>query len=117
MTVNSVPLPSDTADIDLAVMQLDQFLGDGQTQSGSAEHARSGHVNAVEAVEYPRQMLLVDAKSGVGHLDIDIINQIADIDLDLTAPVRILDRVADQVGDDPLHGCPVNIDEGMRDKV
>jgi len=100
-----------TGDTDLAVVQLDQFAGDRQTESGSAKHARTGHVYPVKAVENPGQVLFVDAKTCIGYLDIHVVNQIADIDFDRPALFGVLDGVTDQVGDDALHRGPVDKNE------
>src|SRR5687768_9481757 len=56
-------------DVDAPAVRLRHVFDDGEAEAGAALFARAAAVDAVEALEDPRQRLRRDADAGVAHLD------------------------------------------------
>ena len=83
-------------------MNLGDVFDDGQAESGAAHFAGTGAVDAVEALEDSRQILLGDAQSVVG----DFNDHMTDLDFrqhaDTAIFARVLDGVVDEIGNRAL---------------
>ena len=66
-------LGRDAFDGSSAAVKLDDVLDDGQPQAGAARFATPRPVDAVEALEDPRQMLAADAAAVVANADLDLV--------------------------------------------
>ena len=56
---------------DAAAMQLDQVLDNRQSQAGAARIAGARLVDAIEALENPRQILFGNSGPAIGDRDLD----------------------------------------------
>ena len=63
---NVAPLPTVELDPDATAVHLDDLLGDGEAEPGSALGLGVGVVHLVELVEHAGQLVLRDARAGVG---------------------------------------------------
>src|SRR5258706_11234413 len=69
---NGSAVIDDAGNFQFAFMGLDDVLDDRQAQSGAAKIARACLVDAVEALRQARQILLRDARAGVGDGNFDL---------------------------------------------
>ena len=67
MIVNRAPPSARFSARTVAAVQLDQVLDDRQAEAGAAGIARARLVDAVEALEHARQILVGNARALVGH--------------------------------------------------
>src|SRR5207249_12004400 len=83
---------------DLAAVEYHDVLDDGKPEPGAALLARPRLVHAVEALEDPRLIPLVDPGAGVGDLAPSSILGGPERERD-TAALGVLEGVVDQVGE------------------
>ena len=102
--LQSAPLA--VADADAAAVEDDGVLDDGEPQSCASERPASPLVDAVEALEEARQMLLGHAATrvGDGKLPIAVLGTRLDIDGRLLS--RIGQGVVDEVAEDTVDHAP-----------
>src|SRR2546425_9788660 len=86
--------------VHIALHGLNEVLDNGQAQAGAAQFARAGLVDAIEALEYSRQILLRDADAGVRHLQMDSTLRAPPAYADASAGRGIFEGVVDQVPQD-----------------
>ncbi len=92
----------------LTPVQLGQLLDQGQADAGALVAARDA-ARAMEALEQPLHLSGLDAGAGVLDRELDVIVDVAHADLD-RALSRGLERVGDEVEDDPLPKIMVQVD-------
>src|SRR5262249_57135491 len=74
---------------------------DGQPEPGPAELARSGLVDAIEALGDPRKIGRWDSDASVDDVDLDVaLGRLLDADRHAAALGRVLDGVVDQIQQD-----------------
>src|SRR5438132_7490601 len=83
--------------VHIALHGLNEVLDNGQAQAGAAQFARTGLVDAIEALEYSRQILLRNADAGVRHLQMDSTLRAPPAYADVSSRGSIFERVIDQV--------------------
>ena len=100
-------------DIDIFIMELDDLLDDGESQSGAGFVPASGDVRLVETLPYLFQAVLRDACAGVPDGDEDFL--IFDGRLDGDDGIRLaeFDGVVDEVVEHLLDLAHVRIDVGF----
>ena len=108
VTVNSEPSPTVLAAATVAAVQLGQLLDQRQADAGPLVAARHA-AHAVEALEEPLHLGGLDAGAGVLDRELDMVVDAAQADLD-RALERGLERVGDEVEDDPLPQVAVHVD-------
>ena len=97
--------------IDGFFVSLDDFLYDGESESGALLVLAAGRVRLEEAVPDLFLILLRDADAGILDRDKDLIMLFVDVDSDCGIVMRKLDRVVHQVVDHLLNLGAVSIDE------
>src|SRR5437879_3431711 len=80
----------------LALVRVDQHLGDRQTQARAALVSSAGFVGAIEPVEDTRQMLGCDARSRIGDFDLRSLALTSYAHVDLAAGRSVLHGIVDQ---------------------
>ena len=115
------PLSLLALELDASAVALDGPERDGQAEPGASLVARSSAVDAVEALEDPREVGLGDSRALVRDLDHRAgVAAPSDVDGDDRAPWRVLDGVVGQVdeglaqeegvGREPEAGVPPDLD-------
>src|SRR5262249_3862560 len=90
--------------------RLREMLDDGEAETGAAHVARAAAVDAVEALEEARQMLLGDARTRVPHQNTKLSVVRAHRRNLYAGAGRVLDGVVHQVGQDLLEGPAIGED-------
>src|ERR1700756_869928 len=88
---------------DPAFVGQDDVLHNSQPQTGAARVARTGFIDAIEALEDAVQMLRSDAGTEVLHKKFNFIFEAAGADENPLARLAVFQRVLDQVAEDLVH--------------
>src|SRR6478672_3106970 len=86
---------------DTAAMQLDEFLADGESETGAVRLLRERVVEALERLEESRQVAARNADAGIGHRHVERLAFTADLHQDLAGGGEF-DRVRHEIEQDLL---------------
>jgi hypothetical protein len=95
-------------------VKIHDMLDDGQPQPGAADIARTPCVDAVEALEYPREMPGVDPDSGITHGDPYGILRLDASDIDGAARFVVFNGITDQIDHHLLDPVLICCETGFR---
>ena len=79
------------------------MFDDSQPETRATLLAGTARINTVKTLGQPRQMLAADADTGIAHFEMTTVRVHSPLHGNGTALRRVLDRVADEVGDDGVH--------------
>ena len=85
--------------LDTAAVHLDNALGDIQPESCALDVVTAGFIDLVEPLENAFNLLGGNALAAVADRDIDLLHIVYDVEMNLAALRRKLDRIVDEVVD------------------
>src|SRR5580698_3848125 len=109
--VEAAASPLGLADTDGSAMDFDRPLGDGETEAGAASFARAALVDAIEAIEDARLLVLGNSGALIGDGNFCYLLRFAfHFDQDLALRGRVFDRIIHEIEDGLAQDAAIGAD-------